>query len=108
MAITLNTTVTVDMKVVVQTEQIAAIEAERARTRVMMADPEAKQMNPRQRLLVDVLTSDRTTEECLEVMFRSGIREWFRESAPREFSEDGIKVTAAPAKVAFKERKVGL
>ena len=105
MAITLRTTVEVEMKIVIGTAAIAELEAERAKARVLMTDPKAKEMNPRKRLLVEILTGDKSTEETFEVLFRNGFREWFRETAQGEFSQNGIKVTTAPAKVTFKGHK---
>lgn len=105
MSITLRTTVEVEMKLVISTVAVAELAAERAKARVMMADPKAKEMNPRQKLLVDVLTGDLSDEETFKVLFRHGFREWFRDTAPGEFSQTGITVRTAPAKVSFKDRK---
>lgn len=105
MSITLRTEINITARIVLSTETVAEMEGERAKLRSMIAQEPAKYeaLSGDRKRLVDLMTSDRNTEELFKVLFRAGFRDYSKDGLAKELSAEGLKFDRVQAKVSFNE-----
>ncbi|AKG94369.1 hypothetical protein VO98_135 [Pseudomonas phage phiPsa17] len=104
MAKTLKLNVSFPMSVVVNTETCKGLEVARAAARE--AIKQGTTNGNKRDFMLNVFASDKTTEEVLEIIIRSGVRQLVREELTREMTNDETRATVGDIKVSFEDSSV--
>lgn len=103
MAITMKLTVNFPLSIVVSKETLEDFKEARERAREILAAAEVPKMHGETKYRVELLASDKTDEECLEVIFRQGIREFVRGDLVKEIASTEARVRVGDIKVTYEK-----
>lgn len=103
MAITMKLTVNFPLSIVVSKETLEDFKVARERAREILAAAEVPKMHGETKYRVELLASDKTDEECLEVIFRQGIREFVRDDLVKEIASTEARVRVGDIKVTYEK-----
>jgi hypothetical protein len=105
MAKTLKLNVSFPMSIVIKAETIADLQKIRKDSLEIPAEKLAK-LNGEARFKVGLFTGDKTDEQILEIIFRSGIRTFLREDLRKELEGDESRIRVGDVKVVYEDQSV--
>lgn len=100
MSKTLKMTVSFPVSIVVRSDTMAEFVSDRAKARAMPAEKVAT-LKGEAKVSYDLLTSERTDEELLELIYRKGARQIIREDFSKELGGNESTVRTGDVKVVF-------
>lgn len=104
MAITMKSTITFTMSMVVNSETVKDFQEAREEARKILAEAPEK-LRGETRYRVELMASDKTDEQCFEVIYRQGIREFIRNDLCKELSGNESRVRTGDVSVSFEKPK---
>lgn len=102
MAKTLRLTVTFPMTIVVSSETCAELAADRKRIREMPAEKVAK-LKGQPKANYELMMSERTDEELMEIIYRAGLRETIRSNIKSEVCSSESTCRIGDIKVTYEK-----
>lgn len=100
MSKTLKMTVSFPVTVVIRKDTLEEFVADREKARQMPAERIAK-LKGEAKVSYDLLVSERTDEELLELIYRKGVRQIIREDFPKELGGSESTVRTGDVKVVY-------
>ena len=105
MAKTLKLNVSFPMTAVISTETVKEFQEARNAARSILADPDSKALKGEVKFRIELLASDKTDDEVLETIYRSGIRDFIRSDLAKEIGGSEANIRTGDCKVVFETRE---